>query len=175
MPTGDVFDRLVGWDVTTPDEVRELADNSVGWTPKQIRRAHAFADAWEAAEAGPTQEVLRRTSAEIARQKKEIADGVADCQRRITQIEHEVSTGRKSITDGERETAEIARQHQQYLDMRQSLEIARQSWEEDSDLSPVEFMAARRKRLPVWQNAAKKRLTVAYLQGDEDSPFRSRS
>jgi hypothetical protein len=171
---GDLEDfqaRVTALEFGSPEDVEAWAEEVV--LPKREQRlVDQFVAEWRTE---LSQAFVARLTADAeaikvqhGKTQAETNDGI----RRTIDIKKAVATGRMASAEALREITRLARQREQALGVQAALQRSVDQWVALSDATAEDFAAQRKGR---FQNVPRtRRLTGAYLAGQEDGPFRKR-
>lgn len=171
----DPLSRYAGVEFDTPAQAWAWLENARQLTDREKRRVATWIGQWETELGHKMVDRLKATSEQIKELRQRNREKIEDGQRRTAEVERLMATGRMSVDEGLKEITALARQHRECLAVQESLRQSAERWEADANRAVDDHLAEQQRRFPAAKRATTQRLTVAYLSGDEDSPFRGRS
>jgi chromosome segregation ATPase len=171
----DLLGRYAGVEFSTPAQAWDWLENNRHLSDREKRRAASWIEQWETSEGHKFRERLKTRSEQIKTERQRNRERIEEGQRRIAEVERAMKTGRMTSGEGLKEITRLAHQRNQCLAVQETLRQATERWEADADAPISDYLTDVQRRFPAANRATKQTLTLGYLQGDEDSPFRSRS
>ena len=171
----DPFKRYAGVEFTNPDQAWDWLENSRHLSDVEKRRTATWVDQWEAQLGHEFVDRLKDTSQQIKELRQQNLKKIEEGQERTAEVEHGMATGRMTTRDGLKEITWLARQHRECLAVQDSLRQSAERWAVDADRTVDDHLQEQQRRFPVLKAATSRRLTDAYLRGEEESPFRGGS
>jgi hypothetical protein len=163
---------LSGLDFNSKEEIKAWRDEVI-LTAREGRRVDQFIAEWETELSQALVERLNADSGAIREQHDKTLAETNAAIRATLDVKKAMLTGRTSSAEGLREIARHKRAHDQALDVAAALRRSVQAWDALSDGTAEDFADSRRGRFRTAPRT--RRLTGAYLAGQEDSPFRKKA
>jgi hypothetical protein len=163
---------LSGLDFNSKEEIKAWKDEVI-LTAQEGRRVDQFIAEWETELSQALVERLNADSGAIHEQHDKTLAETNAAIRATLDVKKAMETGRTSSAEGLREIARHKRAHDQALDVAAALRRLVQAWDALSDGTAEDFDESRRGRFQAVPRT--RRLTGAYLAGQEDSPFRKKA
>ena len=160
------LDQFLNFECPDPDAMEAIADETPGLSDLAKRDIRAGAKAWRSDLAQEAVERLNKTSEVIGKETTLVNDSASEECRTVLDAIQALATG-GSTGDALKVLAQAKRTHQSWSARLDSINEARERWEEDAEADPVEHLRAMQERFQSGNpRHGRRSITAKMLRGE---------